>query len=264
MWSKIEQQVHILQLLIVSWINHVLAIFVNQLIKRFTFIHLSNSTRQINTGIIYFFSYEQVFTQVTRNLNWQITRSIFSLLKVYDFKGVERKKLIIQTNMIEITDILFSFVFISAHFKCHAHGITCPSITYPGVVYPILAGGGVPHPDLAGGYPPPGTEVGTPCLELGTPPRKGPGTNHWDTPQKGYGTIGSIMGWRWSNPPRKDMGPVKVLLEGDVVTPPPTPGGRQTENITSRRTSYAGRINMCSNWPASFNLCPHVYLMNYQ
>ena len=58
----------------------------------------------------------------------------------------------------------------------------------------------------------------------------------WDgdgVPQKGHGTSGSIMGWRWGTPeriwdqwkyygmemgyPRKDMGPVEVLWDGDGV-----------------------------------------------
>ena len=38
---------------------------------------------------------------------------------------------------------------------------------------------------------------------------------------------------------RKDLGPVEVLLDGDGVTPT-TPGGGQSENITSRRTTYSG------------------------
>ena len=64
---------------------------------------------------------------------------------------------------------------------------------------------------------------------MGYPARKGPGTSHWGSPQKGcrtsgskyyglemgysqkgHGTSGSIMGWRWGTP-RKDMGPVKAL-----------------------------------------------------
>ena len=36
------------------------------------------------------------------------------------------------------------------------------------------------------------------------------------------------------------MGPVEVLWDGDGVHPPPLPDGGQTENITSRRTTYAG------------------------
>ena len=46
-------------------------------------------------------------------------------------------------------------------------------------------------------------------------PHKG-GTSHWGTP-------------------RKDMGPVEVLWDGDGVPP----GCEQTENITSRHTAYA-------------------------
>ena len=39
------------------------------------------------------------------------------------------------------------------------------------------------------------------------------------------------------------MGPVEVLGDGNGVTPPP-PGGGQSENITSRRTAYAGGKNV--------------------
>ena len=41
--------------------------------------------------------------------------------------------------------------------------------------------------------------------------------------------------------PRKDMGPVEVLWDGDGVNPPPRVWtDKQTENVTSCRTSYAG------------------------
>ena len=93
---------------------------------------------------------------------------------------------------------------------------------YPGLEYP-LPGTGVP--------PPPGKDMGP--LEV------------WD----GDGV-----------PFANDMGPVEVLWDGYVVNPPPpkkkdmgpvglrwgtpplppTRGDGQTENITSRRTSYAG------------------------
>ena len=34
----------------------------------------------------------------------------------------------------------------------------------------------------------------------GVPSRKGPGTSHWGVPQKGHGTNGCILGWRWGTP----------------------------------------------------------------
>ena len=52
--------------------------------------------------------------------------------------------------------------------------------------YPILDKGGVPRPDLAWS---------------GVPPWKRPWTSHWGTPpEKGHGSSGSIMGWRWGTP----------------------------------------------------------------
>ena len=46
------------------------------------------------------------------------------------------------------------------------------------------------------------------------------------------------MGWRWGTP-RKAMGPVEALWDGDGV-PLWVWTDKQTENITSRHTSYAG------------------------
>ena len=93
----------------------------------------------------------------------------------------------------------------------NARGI--PTAAYQ-VLYLLSYRGEVPHPRLGGGTP-----------IMGYPP-SWPGTSRWGTPQKGHGTSGSIMGWRWGTPPpppRKDMGPVKVLWDGDGdgVTPPP-------------------------------------------
>ena len=97
-----------------------------------------------------------------------------------------------------------------------AGGITCPNITCPGG-----GGGGVLHPDLVGrggtsscrglGYLQPGT---------GVPPRTGR-------------DLGRVSG----APPRKDIGPVKVLGDGDGIY---TPSCEQTNKLkkTSRRTSY--------------------------
>ena len=58
---------------------------------------------------------------------------------------------------------------------------------------------------LSRGYPIPGQGVPYPGLGVphhwwGFTSRKGPGTSHWGTPQKGHGTSGSIMGWRWGTP----------------------------------------------------------------
>ena len=110
------------------------------------------------------------------------------------------------------------------HKRSTARGITCPSITYPEEVphpwlgYPSWSGWGVPHSDLVGGthswlgvphlhlargYPIPGSRVphhGVPPPRTGVPPGKGPGTSHWGTP-------------------RKDMGPVEALWDGDGYPP---------------------------------------------
>ena len=74
-----------------------------------------------------------------------------------------------------------------------------------------------PHPDLAGG-----THHGVlPIHEWGTPLGKGPGTSHWGTP-------------------RKDMGPVEVLWDGDGVHPPPPPEGCELTNKLKLLPSDAG------------------------
>ena len=51
---------------------------------------------------------------------------------------------------------------------------------------------GVPHPDLAIVPRHRGLDGGT--------PRKGTGTRHWGTLQKGQETSESIVGWRWGTP----------------------------------------------------------------
>ena len=48
---------------------------------------------------------------------------------------------------------------------------------------------------------PPRTGVPHDQVWVPPPPHKGPETSHWGTPQKGHGTSGSIMGWRWGKPP---------------------------------------------------------------
>ena len=102
--------------------------------------------------------------------------------------------------------------------------------------YAVLSWGiphpGYPHPDLAKGYPIPGWGypiLGTPVLTWaeGTPPWVTP-IQEWNTsqegnwdqslgyplPQKGPGTS------HWGTHLGKDMGPVKVLWDGDGVPPP--------------------------------------------
>ena len=129
--------------------------------------------------------------------------------------------------------------------EAYRPGITCPSVTdlAGGVPHPVLAGG-VPHPDPIMGYPPARTGV-PPGRDLkpvtGVPPER-----TWDQwkyygmemgyPQKGHWTSGSIMGWRWGKP-----------------SPPPhtPPSGGQTENITSRRTTYVGDNNEIPKLPIS-------------
>ena len=75
--------------------------------------------------------------------------------------------------------------------------------------------------------------VGTPSLAGGTP-------------GKGPGTSGSIMGWRWGTPPRKDMGPVEVLWDGDGVNPSPPGVDRDTcEHSTFQ--SYYVTTYACGN-----------------
>ena len=65
--------------------------------------------------------------------------------------------------------------------------------------------------------------------------------------------------WDWGTPPgqdwgtpslRKDMGPVEVLWHGDGVTPPSL-GGGQTENTTSRRTKFDSFENLPNNPPGA-------------
>ena len=117
---------------------------------------------------------------------------------------------------------------------------------YPSPVFSIK----YPSPVLDGGYPRTGVP---PCLRLVYPlPESGialTGTGlplpqwDWDTPT-----------WDWGTLPRKDMGPVKVLWDGNGVNPPPQeghgtsgwryygmeigfphppPGGGQTEKLRS-------------------------------
>ena len=127
------------------------------------------------------------------------------------------------------------------------HSITCPG----------GGGGAAPHPDLARGYPiltwlggggnPSSLGQGVPILRY--PPSQDwgiPPAWDWGTPPQQGKDLGPVTGV----PPRKDMGPVEVLWDGDGTSgsimgwrwgnfPPPPPGCEQTENITSRRTSYA-------------------------
>ena len=75
------------------------------------------------------------------------------------------------------------------------------------------------HPVLTWGYPTCsdlGVPWGTRCLGLGYPPGRviGPETG---VPQKGPWTTGIIMRW---GTPRKHMGPVEVLWDGDGMPHP--------------------------------------------
>ena len=128
-----------------------------------------------------------------------------------------------------------------------ARCITCPSITYTGGVIQSWPGSGYPMPGQGGipscGTPPPGQYWGTgsPTWDWGTPQ-----DGMWDQ-SLGYPSqertrdqwkyYGMEMGYH----PRKDIGPVELLWDGDGVPPPA--GCEQTENITYRRTSYAGDNN---------------------
>ena len=100
-----------------------------------------------------------------------------------------------------------------------ARDVTCPSITYPWGEYPIPVWGtpswGTPWPPP----PPPGT---------GVTPGKGPRASHWGTPRKVMGPVEVL--WDGDGvPPGKDMGPVAVLWDGDGIHPPP-PGAEIDEN----------------------------------
>ena len=61
-------------------------------------------------------------------------------------------------------------------------------------------GWGYPRSVLAGGYTRPVLARGTPSPPgIAVLPEKGPGTSYWGIPQKGYGTSGSMMEWRWAD-----------------------------------------------------------------
>ena len=94
--------------------------------------------------------------------------------------------------------------------RCTARAVTNPSITCRGGGYSILSFSWI---------------RGVPTLSCPRQkvPLSSPGWKYpilpWPVdPQKGPGTSGSIMGWRWV-PPRKDMGPVYILWNGDGVPP---------------------------------------------
>ena len=88
---------------------------------------------------------------------------------------------------------------------------------------------------------PPTWDWGTTCLRLGYPhlglgtvPRKGPGTSHW-VPLERVWDQWRYYGMEMGYPPRKDMGPVEVLWDGDA---PPPGVNRQTPVKTVPSPSF--------------------------
>ena len=75
-----------------------------------------------------------------------------------------------------------------------------------------LSGGSTPNCPRWGGMPS-CHGWGTPTWDWGTPDGRDLGPVTRLLPQKGHGTSGSFMRWRWG------MGPVEVLWDGDGVTP---------------------------------------------
>ena len=95
----------------------------------------------------------------------------------------------------------------------------------------------VPHTDLTEGYP----ILGTLGQDWGTLPLPGTGV----PPRKGMGPVEVL--WDGDGvptpPPRKGMEPEVALWDGDGVTPLPAVWTDRTdacENITSRPTTYVG------------------------
>ena len=102
----------------------------------------------------------------------------------------------------------------STQYACLAPGVggyrSCPGYrdtpSSPGqgvVPHPVLSGE-VHHPNLARGYPHPVLTSRLPHrvpYPDGVPP----------------GISGNIMGWRWVIPLGKDMGPIWVLWDGDIM-----------------------------------------------
>ena len=128
---------------------------------------------------------------------------------------------------------------------CIKYSICCTILGVGGTVslarVPLARPGqGTSLSRLGWGAPLSGPGWGTPHVQTWQGiPRKGPRTSDWGTPwgrdlkpvtgvpaQKGHGTSGSIMGWRWVTPPPR---------------PPPPGVDRQTpvKIVPSRRTTYA-------------------------
>ena len=101
---------------------------------------------------------------------------------------------------------------------------------------PLCPGWGVSHPVLAGGIYPILTWLGS------TPSCPDQDVSHLDMTRGGSCPGVPPPSQDWGTPtclppsPRKDMGPVEVLWDGDGVSP----RCGQTENITSRCTWYVG------------------------
>ena len=101
------------------------------------------------------------------------------------------------------------------HKRSTVRGITCPSTTCPGGGggrYPFPPWG-VPHPCPWGGVHHPARGY-HPWLGVGGCPIPGQGgTLSWGTPHPDLVPVTGVP------PPRKDIGPVKVLWDGDKLPP---------------------------------------------
>ena len=80
----------------------------------------------------------------------------------------------------------------------------------------------------------------------GYSPGKGPGTSHWGTPRKDMGPVEVL--WDGDGVPPERTGPVEVLWDGDEVNPPPPPPvwtDKQTETTTFPHPLDAGGKYWC-------------------
>ena len=120
-------------------------------------------------------------------------------------------------------------------------------LSYSGVPYPWS---GVPHP--WSGYPPVWTWLGYP--PVWTWPGYPSSGSGWGTPQEGAWnqslrypperTWDQLKYYEMEmGTPRKDMGPVEVLWDGEGVLPSPVWTNKQTETITFPHPSEAGGKN---------------------
>ena len=106
---------------------------------------------------------------------------------------------------------------------------------------PIPGQGGTPSQDGPGGTP-----------IVGYPP-SWPGTSHWDTPWKGHGTSGSIMGWRWDTFLERTWDQWKYYgMEMEMGYPPDQVWTDWKHNLPSRTTYAVGNdvndfcVKICS------------------